>query len=106
LLGARLLNVAEHGVGDHDRRDHDRVDRQSLSAFENPHDEGGRSRREQQVDEWVGEVAEELAPSRHRGGGVKPVRPELPQPRGGLPLAQPAVDVGSERARNIPCLAT
>jgi hypothetical protein len=106
LLGARLLHVPEHGVGDHDRRDHDRVDRQSLSAFQNPHDEGSRSRCEQQVDEWVGEVAEKLAPHGDRLGGVEPVRPELPQPGGGLPFAQPAVDVGSERARNIPGLPT
>jgi hypothetical protein len=105
VLGSLLLHVAEQRVGDHDRRDDDRVHRRSLSAFEQPYGQRHRGCREQQIDEWVGEVAEEPAPRWSRVGGVEPVRPEPQQARGGLLLAQPALDVRPERARDAPGVA-
>ena len=77
LLGAGLLHVAEDRVGDDDRRDHDRVERRRLAALQHPRHQRDHDRGQQQVDQRVGELAEELAPRRHTLRRLEPVRPRI-----------------------------
>ena len=104
LLGTRLLHVTEHGIGDDDRRDHDRVVRRRLAPLERPRDERDDDGREQQIDQRVGELAEELPPRRHALGRLEPVRPEARQPRGRLRRAQPPSGVRAQGRRDHACL--
>ena len=101
LLGTRLLHVAEHGIREDDRSDHDRVVRRSLAALQHPGDQRDHDRREQQVDQRVGELPEELPPLRHTLRRLEPVRAEPLQPRPGLRPAKAAARVGRERRSDL-----
>ncbi len=83
-LRTGLLHVAEHGVEDDDHCDHDRLVRHAVRPFRDPGDERHGHRREEEVDQWIGELGEKLAPRRHGLGRVEEVTarsaPDAPPP--------------------------
>ena len=56
---------------------------------------------EQQVDQRIGELGEELAPSRHRRYRIELVRPVARQPRRRLGVGQPAFDVRRQGGHDL-----
>ena len=101
LLGPRLLHVAEHGVGEDDRRDHDRVERRLLPTLQHPRHQRDHDGGKQQVDQRIGELAEDLPPCRHRPGRLQRVRPEPRQPLCRLRRAQSPARVSAQRSGDL-----
>ncbi len=88
LLGPGLLHIAQDGVEDDDRQDHDGVEGDALGPFGSPSHDRDDNRDQQQVDQWACQLGEQLAPHRHRGSGVEPVRPRFLESSPGLLGAQ------------------
>ncbi len=99
LLGPSLLHVTEHGVGDEDGGNDEALERETVGPLDGPRDERDDRGGDEQVDEWVGELRQQLAPPRNPGARLDLVGAGSRQSSPGLGRREPAGEVGVD----LPC---
>jgi hypothetical protein len=100
-LRARLLHMAQRGVGDDDQPDHDGVDRPVVPAFDHPGDHGHCDGAKQQVDQRILELRQDPAPAWYRRRSAKFVCSLLGQAVHGLHRRESGLRVGPEKAGDL-----